>query len=505
MLLNVDPAQLVDVAVKLAALARTTGDRLPDGWVQHAGADPISGTHVPRLNNEAASLFNGVLGVLNEVQRHAHHIGGAATDYTTADDRNARIINGRGAEILANQVGDVHEFGLRQPPSFNLPAAAGSVDPLTFAKQLHAGPGPGPATRFAADIRKYASGFHAAATEGVEGAATVMQNWRPVGTTVAEHLTEHRNWLEQLGAGLGALADNVDAYTNAFTLAKAKHPTPDEIIAARKRLLAAMKSKNELAVQAALAEFEEHNARSAEAITSYSTTVNSEIPTEGGTSDAGGSGKSSSTSGSGSGSGSDTSMLTQMLPAMMSAMSSAAGMAQNQGTSDLGSDDEYSDYGYDDLGIPSGLGPLGAGGGGGSPISGVGVPDISGATTSVSVGAMPIVATAGAASSTAVGMARTPVIEGLSSAAAGAAAAARGAGAGSGMMPYMPMSPGAGGAGGSGNERNRVVAWHPDRLMYVDDTPHTEQVIGERPTIAPTVTPPTPTPGQGPTQSGGSM
>ncbi|MFI6361107.1 PPE domain-containing protein [Nocardia sp. NPDC050630] len=498
--LNVDPAQLVDVAAKLAALARDTGAGLPNGWVQPAGADPISGTHVPRLNAQAASLFNGVLGVLNEVQRHAHHIGSAATDYTSTDDEGARVINGSGGEILANPVGDVEEFGLRQPPTFTLPAATGSVDPLTFAKQLHTGPGPGPATSFAADIRKYTGGFHVAATEGVDGAATLMQNWTPVGTTVAEHLTEHRNWLGQLGAGLGALADNVDAYSNAFTVAKAKHPTPEEIIAARKRLLAAMKSKNELALSEALAEFQEQNARSAEAITGYTTTVNSKLPAEGGTSDTGGSGKGSG----GSGNGSDTSMLSQMLPAMMSAMSSAAGMAQNQDISDTGLDDEYSDYGYDDLGIPSSLGSLGSGGAG-SAISGAGIPDISGATTSVSVGAMPIVASAGGASSTAVGMPRTPVIEGLSSGASGAAAAARGAGAGSGMMPYMPMSPGMGGAGGNGNERNRVVAWHPDRLMYVDDTPHTEQVIGERPTIAPTVTPPTPSPGQGPTQSGGSV
>ncbi|MEV4130445.1 PPE domain-containing protein [Nocardia sp. NPDC049707] len=502
--LDVDPAQLVAVASKLAALARDTGTGLPNSWVRPAGADPISGAHVPRLNAQAASLFNGVLGVLNEVQRHAHHIGGAATDYTTTDDQNARIVSGSGAEILANPVGDVQEFGLRQPPSFNLPAATGSVDPLTFAKQLHTGPGPGPATSFAADIRKYTGGFHAAAAEGVDGAAMLMQNWKPVGATVAEHLTEHRNWLGQLGAGLGALADNVDAYTTAFTVAKAKHPTPQEIIAARKRLLAAMKSKNELALQAALAEFQEQNARSAEAITGYSTTVNSQIPTEGGTSDAGGSGKGSSGGGNGGSSGSDTSMLSQMLPAMMNAMTSAASMGQNQNNSGLGLDDEYSDYGYDDLGIPSGFAPMSSAGG--SPISGVGVPDISGAVTSVSVGSMPIVATAGAASSTPVGMARTPVIEPLSSASS-AAAAARGAGAGNGMMPMMPMSPGMGGAGGggNGNERNRVVAWHPDRLMYVDDTPHTEQVIGERPTIAPTVTPPTPTPGQGPTQSGGSM
>lgn len=495
--LNVDPAELVDVASKLAALARDTGAGLPNSWVQPAGADPISGTHVPQLNAQAASLFNNVLGVLNEVQRHAHHIGGAAADYTATDDLGARIVNGSGAEILANPVGDVQEFGPRQAPAFNLPAATGSVDPLTFAKQLHTGPGPGPATRFATEVRNYTGSFHTAAAEGIDGAATLMQNWSPVGTTVSEHLTQHRNWLGQLGTELGALADNVDAYGAAFSTAKAKHPTPEEIIAARKRLLAAMKSKNEVALQAALAEFQEQNARSAEAITGYTTTVNSKLPTEGGTGEAGG-------NGNGSSSGSDSSsMLSQMLPAMMSAMSSAASMAQNQDISG-GLDDEYSDYGYDDLGIPSGLGSLGSGGSGGS-ISGAGIPDISDASTSVSVGAMPIVATAGAASSTAVGMPRTPVIDAASSASS-AAAAARGAGTGAGMMPYMPMAPGMGGGGGAnGNERNRVVAWHPDRLMYVDDTPHTEQVIGERPTIAPTVTPPTPAQGQGPTQSGGSV
>lgn len=501
MALNVDPAILADAAAKLAALARDTGAGLPNGWVLPAGADPISGAHVPRLNAQAASLFNGVRGILNEVQRHAHHIGGAAADYTATDDQNARVINNSGAEILANPVGDVQEFGFQQPPVFSLPAATGSVDPLTFAKQLHTGPGPGPATRFAGEIRQYTGGFHTAAAEGVDGAASVMQHWTPVGTTVSEHLTEHRNWLSQLGTELGALADNIDTYGNAFTVAKAKHPTPEEIIAARKRLLAAMKSKNELGIQEALAEFQEQNARSLEAITGYSTTVNSKLPTEGGTSDTGGgSGKGT---GSGSGSGSDaSSMLSSMLPAMMSAMS---GLGQNQNTSsDLGLDDEYSDYGYDDLGIPSGLGSLGGSGAAGSPISG-GIPDITGASTSMSVGAMPIVATSGAASNTPVGLPRTPVIDGMSSASSAAAAAARGAG--NGMMPYMPMSPGmGGGGGGNSGERNRVVAWHPDRLMYVDDTPHTEQVIGERPTIAPTVTPPTPAQGgQSPTQSGGSM
>ncbi|MGO4617638.1 PPE domain-containing protein [Nocardia sp. 2YAB30] len=488
MALNVDPQELVAAASKLAAIAREAGTALPDGWVVPAGADPISAGAVPQLNAQAASLFNGTIGVLNEVQRTAHNIGAAAVDYTEADERGSRIVGGSGGgDMVSNPVGEIQEVGQRRPPALRFPAAGGSVDPLTFAQQLHAGPGPGAATGFADAIRKFTGSQHLAATEGVDLAARTMQNWEPVGAAAATELGQHRGWLDQLGTGLGMLADGIDTYSNAFRTAKAKHPTPAEIIAARKELLAAMRSKNEVGIQAAMAKFQEQNARSLETITGYSTEVNSKVPT----------GDSSGESSSGGG---DTSALSQMLPALMSAMASAGmplsqlGQDSSEGYDDYGLDD----YGYDDLGIPS---SLGTGSPSGAPISSAGadIPDVAAATAPV--GALPLATSTGSLGAGASSMPRTPVLEPLGASSPNNASAARG---GSPMMPYMPMSPGMGNSGGN-NERNRVVAWHPDRLMYVDNTPHTELVIGERPTIAPTVTPPTPAPAnQTPTQPGGN-
>ncbi|BDT94844.1 hypothetical protein IFM12275_48200 [Nocardia sputorum] len=488
MALKVDPQELVAAASKLAAMARDTGAAMPGGWVVPAGADPISAAAVPQLNAQAASLFNGMAGVLTDIQRTAYNIGAAAADYTAADDDGARTINGSGGELLANPVGEVQEIGQRRPPGLRFPAAGGAVDPLTFAQQLHSGPGPGAAKGFADALRKFAGGPHLAAIEGVTSAAKSMQNWEPVGSAAAAELGQRRGWLDQLGLGLGMLADGIDTYSDAFRTAKAKHPTPEEIIAARKELIAAMRSKNEVGIQAALAKFNEQNARSAETITGYSTEVGSKVGASEGTSES---------AGKGSGSG-DSSALTQMLPALMSAMASA-GMPLSQlgqsDTSDAYDDYGLDDYGYDDLGIPSGLG---TGSPSGMPVGspGLGIPDVE-AETVAAASALPVAAAASLGS----GMPRTPVIEPLGTSSAANAAAARG---GSPMMPYMPMAPGMGNSGGN-NDRNRVVAWHPDRLMYVDDTPHTEAVIGERPTIAPTVTPPTPAPSnQTPSQPGGN-
>ncbi|MEU7768993.1 PE family protein [Nocardia sp. NPDC049190] len=490
MALNVDPQELVAVASKLAEMARDTGAALPGGWVVPAGADPISAAAVPHLNAQAASLMNGTLGVLNQVQRTAYNIGAAAADYTDADDRGSRVVGGSGnPDLVSNPVGEVQEIGQRRPPMFTFPAGGGAVDPLTFAQQLHSGPGPGAAKGFADEIRKFTGGPHAAATGGIGLAANAMQRWEPVGADAATELGQHRGWLDQLGAGLGMLADGIDTYSNAFRTAKAKHPTPAEIIAARKELVAAMRSKNELGIQAALAKFQEQNARSAETITGYTTEVGSKVPTGDTTGEAASSG------------GGDSSALNSMLPALMSAMASAGMPLSQLGQDSAASYDDYGydDYGYDDLGIPTGLG---SGGPSGMPIGspGVGIPDIDAQSTAV--GPLPLVSSAGSLGAGTSQMPRTPVLEPLGAASANNAAAARG---GSPMMPYMPMSPGMGNTGG-GNDRNRVVAWHPDRLMYVDDTPHTELVIGERPTIAPTVTPPTPAPtNQTPTQPGGNV
>lgn len=492
MVLKVDPQELVAVAAKLAAAARDAGAAMPTGWVVPGGADPVSAAAVPALNKQATSLLNGVASVLTDVQRTAYNIGAAAADYTEADDRGARTVGGSGGDILANPVGDVQEIGRRRMPAIQFPASGGSVDPLTFAQQLHSGPGTSAAKGFADSLRRFAGSSHLAAIEEVSAASKSMQNWEPVGTAAAGELDQRRGFLDQLGTGLGLLADGIDTYSNAFQTAKAKHPTPEEIIATRKELLTAMRSKNEAAIAAAMAKFNEQNARSAETITGYSTEVGSKV----GESEAGSSTGTDGKTGTGSGDNSSN-MLSQMLPALMSAMS-AAGMPLSQlGQSDSEAYDDYGleDYGYDDLGIPSGLG-MGSPSGmpAGSP--GAGIPDLEAET--VAATALPMAS----ATSLGSGLPRTSVIEPLGTSSASGATAARGSG--SPMMPYMPMSPGMGNSG-SGNDRNRVVAWHPDRLMYVDDTPHTEAVIGERPTIAPTVTPPTPTPSnQNPTHTGGN-
>ncbi|MFI6779125.1 PE domain-containing protein [Nocardia sp. NPDC050412] len=498
-MVDVNPAELAAAAAKLAALAHATGQSLPTGWVLPAGSDPISAEAVPQLNAHAANLLNGMSGVLSEIHKTAQKLGAAAADYTVADDEGARKVNGSGGEVLVNPVAEPMPLNVRQPPAFNMPAAGASVDPLTFANQLRGGLGTGPANKLSADVRGFLGGFHPAALTGVDEATQTMQHWVPVGSAAASELTKHRGWLDELGTGLGKLVEGIDTYSNAFTTAKAKHPTPEEIIAARKELLKAMRSKNELGIQAALAKFQEQNARSAETITGYATTVGSKNAENAGSSKTG-SGESSS-----SGSGDSSQMLSslaQMLPTVMSSLMSSGLLNQNstdsttEGLDDYG----YSDYGSTDYGS---LGGGSAGGGGAMPIS-----DITGAMNSSSstispvssIGPMPMVSSSGSAANSS-SLPRTSVIEPLSTSAAGAA---RAAGTGSGMMPYMPMSPGMGGAGGGNNERNRVVAWHPDRLMYVDDTPHTEQVIGEKPTIAPTVTPPTPSQPNQASQSGGS-
>lgn len=168
MALNVDPQELVAAASKLAAMARETGTALPGGWVVPAGADPISAGAVPQLNAQAASLFNGMIGVLNEVQRTAHNIGAAAAEYTETDERNGRIIGGGGSDVVNNPVGEFQEVGQRRPPTMSFPAGGGAIDPLAFAQQLHTGPGPGAATGFADSIRKFTGSQHLAAAESVD-------------------------------------------------------------------------------------------------------------------------------------------------------------------------------------------------------------------------------------------------------------------------------------------------------------------------------------------------
>lgn len=519
MAMNVDPHELVGVAAALAELVRATHGGLPAGWVPPAGADPISAQYIPLLNARKEALANGVIGALNGVQPLAHHIGASAVDYTTTDDESGRVLRAGGSELVANPVAPTAPLGTQFAPIAATPTSA-SVDPLTLAEQLHNGPGPGPASDFAQTLRGYVDGTHSVAVQGLGAASDTLQSWTPVGATAADRLTGHRDQLDALGSGFTALADGIDGYSNAFRSARGRHPTPQEIIAARKELLAATRSKNSAAIAAAMAKFNELNARSAETFSQYLADVTASGSNTGqgkgdgstpgsgtGTGTGGTSGNGGTSSGGNSSGGSD--MLTQMLPSLISAMTSGANSlsgTNNQDTGDTyGGDGEpsYSDGSYPV--IPSTVG------GGGAPadaaVPGGPADDYGGQTpTTIGVGGLPMV-TGTATLSPSTSLPRTSVIEPLASASpGGTATAARGA-TGSPMMPYMPMSPGMGGAGGGGGgERNRVVAWHPDRLMYVDNTPYTEAVIGEKPTIAPTATPPTPAPATPiPNPPGGSV
>jgi hypothetical protein len=489
---NVDLGELVSVAGRSADLARVTGAAMPREWVLPAGADPISAQAVPQLNAQAAALFNATIGVLNKIQRDAHRVGAAATEYSV--DEGARLVNASGGELVANPVPAVEPVGYRRVPEglSNMPVVTG--DPLTLAKQLHNGPGPEPAHRFADSVRLFNASSRTQASADMDSASSILQNWTPVGTEVAQRFVTYRGWMDQLGDAMDKLAQGAEDYGNAFSRAKAKHPTPEEILAARKRMLAAARAKNEAALAAATAEYNELNVRSGEAAGSYAT--------ETGTSIANSSEGTAAAAQTGSGGSSDS--LSQMLPMLMQMMQlGSTGLDQTDDISDDDwYDDSFDDYGLGDYGIPS----LGSPSGGSPSLSpslpGSTIPSAADVQVLSATTSMPLAAATG-------GNVGSPARLPLGDGAGGAAGTARGAGAGVGapMMPMgAPMGGGMGGAGGgNGNERNRVVAWHPDRLMYVDDTPHTEPVIGERPTIAPTVTQPTPTPAnQAPTRSGGN-
>ncbi|MFF2554715.1 hypothetical protein ACFVUS_27190 [Nocardia sp. NPDC058058] len=484
--MNVEPGELVEAAATLWRLVQEAHAGLPSGWVPPAGADLPSTVASAVHSAHAESTFNGVIGVANRAAAHAQRIGSAAVDYTLADDEGSRMIGGRGGAIAANPIAGTEQFGFRQAPPPSV-TTAGAVDPLTFAQQLHAGPGPAPARAYADSIRQYLDGPHRDAVDGFRDLIPVMNNWTPVGTTVAGHLDTFGRQLSEIGVSMGALAANVDGYADAFLTAKAQHPTPQEIVATRKRLLAASRSKDSAALAEALAEFNEQNALSAQTHTTYTGEVGKTVADQDGTSAKGSAGK---------GSGGDMSMLMQMLPSLLSGLTNSANSLSQHDSTESEDPDTELEYPSDLPLLPSFTG--GGAGPGGGDLGSPTVPDL----TAYNVGRLPSASAPGGPGNT--GLPRAPVIEAVPNLSPGNPAARP---AGSPYMPYMPTTPGmgAGAPGGGGNDRARVVAWHPDRLMYVDDTPHTDAVIGEKPTIAPTVTPPTPThANQAPTNTGGS-
>ncbi|GAB2452454.1 PPE domain-containing protein [Nocardia tengchongensis] len=501
--LNVDPGELLDAAAILAGLVHRMHSALPSGWLQPAGQDADSHAAVTGINPRYESTVNDLIQALNGIAPHAYQVGAAAVDYTRADQSGAELLGGgAGGDAPVNRVALPQPYAPRSAPTMPPPASV-AVDPLTFAQQLHSGPGTAPARALANAIRQYRAGAHNSGLDELQRTIPVLNNWTPVGTMVAAHMSDFWQQLDDLGNALDAHATSIDDYANAFQTAKNRHPTPQEIQATRNKLLAAIRSKNAAAIEQALAEFNEHNARSAQTAADYTaalgTTAGDGKPTAGGDPTktgnpaTTGSGPTKSGTTSANNANSDASMLTQLLPTLLSSLTGAnSQLSQHDPTiTDPATDQSpYLDSGLPTIPALSDLGgPSGPGGDPGSPS----IPSIA----PYDAGILPVVEAPALANTATV--ARAPVIDALP-----ATATARPS-AGTGYSPpYMPMSPGMAGAAGA-NNRSRVVAWHPDRLMYVDDTAHTEAVIGEKPTIAPSVTPPTPAPANhAPTNTGGS-
>ncbi|KAA8881901.1 PPE domain-containing protein [Nocardia colli] len=496
--LNVDPVELTGVASRLAGLAQRADAALaalPEGWVRAPAADAISRHKALQHNeNQAAPLLNGVTAVTYELQHTAHEIGASAVDYSSADDAGGRTVGGGGADILANPVPEPAPPTLRSPPPAPATPDAATVDTLKLAEQLRAGPGIDPATKFTDGLRGFLDGAFHELTEGMANEARTLRHWTPVGAAAAADLDHQRRLLEQFGAGLRRLAHDVDTDSAAFVTARDKHPTPAEIKATRKELLTAMRSKNPVALEQAMAEFEEQNARSAETITGYSAAD----PFADTAADSDSTGESS---------GIDMNTVMTMLPTLLSAISAAApavdsalsNYPEDYGSGEYGDYADYGDYAFPDTGYPAETASV-SGSSGAPPLPSYAEDSPVSNTPVFTVGPMPTAGAPTPAVQPPPGQQRAPVIDQLSSASSAAAANARGG------MPYMPMMPMAPGAGGAAGVRPRNVEWNPNRLMFVDDTPHTEQVIGERPTIAPTVTPATPArTDPGTTSSGGSV
>ncbi|MGW4243647.1 PPE domain-containing protein [Nocardia sp. NPDC004722] len=485
MVLRVNPQDLAGIAGTLSQLAAQVHSALPTDAVMPAGADADSAAAAALYNLRAASVTNEVVDLLNGLASHADRIRAAAVDYVAADEEGARKIGVGGGVAITNPVAGAVRFAPRpSPPPPVLTEVA--VDPLTFAQQLQSGPGPGPARDYARLLRRFTDHARLDAVATLDDAMRSLHKWTPVGTMAAEHVGNHRARLTQAADQLDTLAADVDNYAAAFAAVKARHPLPEEISKARERLLASLRSNNQAEKLAALEHFHEVNARSARSATEYTGKV--------GTAQTPGDDPKQNPNGNGGSGNGDSSTMMQMLPALLSSMSGLNGLQQHEMPSepDTTVPDDSSFYPFENLpNIPSF-----AGGGPAIPAVDTGYP-VDEEIPQVPMGGLPSVP----AVATGAGLPRAPVIDALSN--GNAVASANRGGAGSPYMPYMPMSPGAtGGAGG--NERKRVVAWHPDRLICVDDTPYIDAVIGEKPTIAPTPTPPTPAP-QGPAHSGGSV
>lgn len=470
--LQVEPHILATIAAELSRTAHETADAVPRGWLTPAGADTGSTAAKRTSDRTLLALRTALAFALNKTQRTAYDIGTAATQYSTTDDDAGRALNGNGAPIIVNPVADQPITLSQEPPAAS--QAAGPVDPLTFARQLHTGPGTHASRQLAQDITTYLQGPHRQAITALAHAADQLEDWTPVGAAAATNIRSHRQQLDEVATGLAGVSRGILDYAAAFDSTLAKHPTPRELSQARQDLITALKSGDDIAIQQALTKYEQLKARSHETARDYFADIARSAPADEDTQTPPGGGQQQNSGG--------MSGLESMLPMLLSTMASDA-FSPTADDAPISEDDLYvpEDY-YPDEYLPSA--PYPGYGSPGGPVPND--PSLTGAPLpSPSIaGPMPLVAAPAGSGNVAP---RAPVIDAYGAPANTTAASNR---AGSGYMPYMPMAPG-GAPGGNGNDRGRVVAWHPDRLMYVDDTPHTDPVIGEKPAIVPAVTPPT--------------
>lgn len=477
--LHVKPDEVDATGDGMAVDARDIAQKSSFGWFQAAGADTASGAAWRAHNSQLTAVYDQIGQHCNDYQETGHKAKIAAAAYRRTDALGATAIGLPGADLSTDPSAPQPISLVITPPTPPRSTFQVADNPRALARQLNGRPGVEPAQHLAERIRTYLTGPYLDHRDGMEAARSRYSEWTPTGDAAVGELDRHLRTWTNIGSTLDSIATSIDRYTHAFQTAATTHPKPDELEQAWNKLQAALRSRDELGAQKALAEYNELCNRSEAVAGKYfgevgDATSSKDTPAgnkpqpnqSGGTSTAGAFNPSS-----------------MMNPLMFSSLADALSPSD-----DSRSDDEdYYDDGYGDDYLPN-YESIGAGY---SPGAAFGMPSVTGggSTPTATIAHFPIAAsTAAMTTATNVGP-RAPVVDAYNPAIAATAGTAR---TGSPYPPYMPMAPGMGGLGANGNDRSRNEGLFPNRRVYDDDTPHTEPVIGEKRAIIPTVTAPTP-------------
>ncbi|MBL1079756.1 hypothetical protein JK358_35680 [Nocardia sp. 2] len=477
--LHVSPDDLDGIATSMAATARELARTTPRQWFRGAGTDDGSRAMGEWTNHHLAAIKQTIENCCNAIQDTHDKLRIAAAEYRRADAQGAAALGAPGGDTSARPVA-LPPLSVPTTPPPRQASQQANLTSEALARQLNNGPGPEHARQLAADLRAFRSGPQQDADNGLRGLQQRLPDaWRPNGAGAAAEVSRHRDSLDRVGTRLDALATALDRYRQAFLTAQNTHPKPGEIQQAWEELQAALRGKDDLAVQQALDRYNELRERSLRTADNYFSEVGDSTTATNKPGDQPEDEKPPANTGS---TGSDS--MTSMLPLLLNSLASNALSSDSESALD---DAYYDDELLDDY-LPA-YDTSGYAGGGGGYYGSPGT-TVSGAATGSSVpfGTLPV--TANTAAVAATSGPRAPVLDAYNPNAATSTNPTR---AGSGYMPgYFPPGMAGAGANGNGNDRPRVKEWHPDRLMYEDKTQSVEQVIGDKPTIRPTVTPPTP-------------